>query len=103
MYAIRFLDDLEVGSMAARFEAQRGAATARFIRTKSIEAYNALYDIACEVHDPMQRPLMARAVPVSRPNTTPPRRGPMQSVAGSALVSPNWPTDARQSVQAAPL
>lgn len=53
MYAIRFLDDLEVGSMAARFEAQRGAATARFIRTKSIEAYNALYDIACEVHDPI--------------------------------------------------
>lgn len=51
MYAIRFLDDLEAGSIAARFEARRGAAMAIFMRTKSLEAYNALYDIAGEVHD----------------------------------------------------
>lgn len=51
MYAIRFLDDLEAGSIPARFEARRGKAMASFMRTKSPDAYNALYDIAGEVHD----------------------------------------------------
>jgi hypothetical protein len=53
MYAIRFLDDLEAGSIPARFEARRGQAMASFMRTKSPDAYNALYDIAGEVHDQM--------------------------------------------------
>jgi hypothetical protein len=51
MYAIRFLDDLGAGRIAARFEARRGAAMSSFMRTKSPDAYNALYDIAGEVHD----------------------------------------------------
>ncbi len=51
LYAIRFLDDLQAGAIAARYEARRGRAMASFMRTKSPDAYNALYDIAGEVHD----------------------------------------------------
>jgi hypothetical protein len=51
MYAIRFLDDLQAGGIAARYEARRSRAMASFMRTKSPDAYNALYDIAGEVHD----------------------------------------------------
>lgn len=51
MYAIRFLDDLQAGGIATRYEARRSQAMARFMRTKSPDAYNALYDIAGEVHD----------------------------------------------------
>jgi hypothetical protein len=51
MYANRFLDDLNASNIPARYEARRSQAMANFMRTKSPDAYIAIYDIAGEVHD----------------------------------------------------
>lgn len=51
MYANRFLEDLGANAIPARYEARRSQAMANFMRTKSPDAYTALYDIAGEAHD----------------------------------------------------
>lgn len=51
LLALRFLDDIGAGETVARYEARRRAATANFMRTKSPDAYNSLYDMAGQVHD----------------------------------------------------
>jgi hypothetical protein len=49
--AIRFLDELGAGPSPARFELRRGYAVSAFMRGKSAEAYNAVYDIAGELYE----------------------------------------------------
>jgi hypothetical protein len=49
--AIRFLDELGASQSPARFEMRRGMAAAAFMRAKSGEAYNAVYDVVEELHD----------------------------------------------------
>lgn len=49
--AIRFLDEVGAGQSPARFEMRRGMAASAFLRAKSPEAYNAVYDVAEELHD----------------------------------------------------
>lgn len=51
LLALRFLDDIGAGETAARYEARRQAAAANFMRTKSPDAYNALYDMVEQLHD----------------------------------------------------
>lgn len=48
--AIRFLDEVGAGQSPARFEMRRGMAAAAFMRAKSGEAYNAVYDVVEELH-----------------------------------------------------
>ncbi|MEQ1781057.1 MAG: energy transducer TonB [Hyphomonadaceae bacterium] len=47
----RFLDDLGATQSPARYEARRTQAMASFMRTKSPDAYTALYDAATELHE----------------------------------------------------
>ena len=47
--AIRFLDELGAGQTPARFELRRGLALSSFMRVKSADSYNAVYDIAAEL------------------------------------------------------
>jgi hypothetical protein len=49
--AIRFLDEVGAGQSPARFEMRRGMAAASFMRAKTPEAYNAIYDVVEELHD----------------------------------------------------
>ena len=49
--AVRFLDDLGATQSPARYEARRAEAMATFMRTKSPDAYTALYDAAAELHE----------------------------------------------------
>lgn len=49
--AIRFLDEVGAAQSPARFEMRRGMATAAFMRAKSGDAYNAVYDVVEELHD----------------------------------------------------
>lgn len=49
LLAIRFLDELGPPSPASRYELRRGVAVSSFMRVKSAEAYNALYDVAAEL------------------------------------------------------
>lgn len=49
MLAIRFLDELGAGQTPARFELRRGLALSSFMRVKSVDAYNAMYDIGAEL------------------------------------------------------
>lgn len=49
--AIRFLDEVGATQSPARFEMRRGMAAAAFMRAKTGEAYNAVYDVAEELHD----------------------------------------------------
>lgn len=51
LLVLRFLDDIGAGETPARHEARRQAAVANFMRTRSPDAYNTLYDIAAQVHD----------------------------------------------------
>lgn len=46
LLAIRFIDELGAGSPPARYELRRGVAVSSYLRVKSPEAYNALYDVA---------------------------------------------------------
>jgi hypothetical protein len=55
MLALRFLDDLGVGETAARYEARRHQHTANFMRTKSPDAYNALYAMVDQLHEQLER------------------------------------------------
>lgn len=48
---IRFLDEIGAAQSPARFQLRRGMAAAAFMRAKSPEAYNAVYDVAEELHD----------------------------------------------------
>ncbi len=48
--AIRFLDEAGAGASPARFELRRGYAVSAFMRGKSADAYNAVYDIAAELY-----------------------------------------------------
>ncbi len=48
--AVRFLDDLGPTQSPARYEARRTQTLAGFMRTKSPDAYTALYDAADELH-----------------------------------------------------
>lgn len=48
--AIRFLDEVGATQSPARFEMRRGMAAAAFMRAKSGEAYNAVYDVVEELH-----------------------------------------------------
>ncbi len=48
--AIRFLDEVGAAQSPARYEARRTQAIAAFMRTKSSDAYTALYDVATELH-----------------------------------------------------
>jgi hypothetical protein len=49
--AIRFLDEVGAAQSPARFEMRRGMAAAAFMRAKSGEAYNAVYDVVEELHN----------------------------------------------------
>ncbi len=49
--AIRFLDEVGATQSPARFEMRRGMAAAAFMRAKTGEAYNAVYDVVEELHD----------------------------------------------------
>ncbi len=49
LLAIRYLDELGARSPPSRYELRRGVAVASFMRVKSPEAYNALYDVAAEL------------------------------------------------------
>ncbi|MDP3495126.1 MAG: hypothetical protein Q8R82_18600 [Hyphomonadaceae bacterium] len=49
MLAIRFLDELGAGQTPARFELRRGLAVSSYLRVKSVDAYNAVYDVAAEL------------------------------------------------------
>lgn len=51
LLVLRFLDDIGAGETAARYEARRQAAAANFMRTRSPDAYNSLYDIVVQLHD----------------------------------------------------
>jgi len=51
LLALRFLDDIGAGETAARYEARRHAATANFMRTRSPDAYNSLYDTIGQLHE----------------------------------------------------
>lgn len=51
--AVRFIGELGETTSPAMFEARRNQAVANFIRTKSPQAYDAIYDVAAEVHDSM--------------------------------------------------
>lgn len=51
LLAIRFLDELGARSPPSRYELRRGVAVSSFMRVKSPEAYNALYDVAAELAD----------------------------------------------------
>ncbi|RYE01209.1 MAG: hypothetical protein EOP61_11890 [Sphingomonadales bacterium] len=51
LLAIRFLDELGARSPPSRYELRRGVAISSFMRVKSPEAYNALYDVAAELAD----------------------------------------------------
>lgn len=51
LLAIRFIDELGAGSPPARYELRRGVAVSSFLRVKSPEAYNALYDVANQLAD----------------------------------------------------
>lgn len=48
---IRFLDELGASTSPSRYELRRGMAVSAFMRVKSSEAYNAVYDIAAELYD----------------------------------------------------
>jgi hypothetical protein len=48
---LRFLDEIGVSQSPARFQLRRGMAVSAFMRAKSPEAYNAVYDVAEEIHD----------------------------------------------------
>lgn len=49
--AIRFLDEVGARKSPARFEMRRGMAASAFMRAKSPEAYNVMYDVVEELHD----------------------------------------------------
>ncbi len=49
--AIRFLDELGASNSPARYELRRGLGVASFMRARTPEAYNAVYDVAAELHD----------------------------------------------------
>lgn len=51
LLAIRFLDELGARSPPSRYELRRGVAISSYMRVKSPEAYNALYDVAAELAD----------------------------------------------------
>ena len=49
--AVRFFDELGAAQSPARYHARRLQALSNFMRTKSVDAYAALYDMAGELHD----------------------------------------------------
>lgn len=49
--AVRFFDDLGAGQSPARYHVRRLQTVANFMRTKSVDAYATLYDMAGELHD----------------------------------------------------
>ena len=49
--AVRFFDDLGARQSPARYHARRLQAVSNFMRTKSVDAYATLYDMAGELHD----------------------------------------------------
>lgn len=49
--AIRFLDEIGATQSPARFQMRRGMAASAFMRSKSPDAYNAVYDAAEELYD----------------------------------------------------
>lgn len=51
LLAIRFIDEIGAGSSPARYELRRGLAVSSFMRGKTPEAYNAVYDVAAELYD----------------------------------------------------
>jgi hypothetical protein len=51
MLAVRFFDDLGAAQSPARYHARRLQALSGFMRTKTQDAYAALYDMAGEIHD----------------------------------------------------
>lgn len=53
--AIRFIDEVGAGNAPARYELRRGLAVSSFMRAKSPEAYNAVYDVAAELHAEIAR------------------------------------------------
>jgi hypothetical protein len=48
---IRFLDELGATTSPSRYELRRGMAVSAFMRVKTPEAYNAVYDIAADLYD----------------------------------------------------
>lgn len=51
LLAVRFFDDLGAAQSPARYQARRMQAKSNFMRTRSPDAYTALYDMAGEIHD----------------------------------------------------
>jgi hypothetical protein len=52
---IRFLDELGASASPAAFEMRRGRAVAAFMRAKTADSYNAVYDVAAELYDAIAR------------------------------------------------
>ncbi len=50
-FGVRFADELGASASPARFELRRGRLAAVFMRDKTPEAYNAMYDVAVELYD----------------------------------------------------
>lgn len=115
LLAIRFIDELGAGSPPARYELRRGVAVASYLRVKSPEAYNALYDVANQLADEVAATppgpardrfaaeyfaavawgdVMYGALPAATRQATPDRRATARQIADTLYPAPG---DASQS------
>jgi hypothetical protein len=71
LLAIRFLDEVGASQSPVRFELRRGVAASSYMRVKSPEAYNAIYDVAAvNLLSRSPRRRMAPSVNATLPSTS---------------------------------